>query len=137
MNPTASGYTWATQAIMAYPAAGVPCSTGSAWGSSSAVGTEANNLVQLTGSGRLPAVDGSQLTNLINIGSCNSVKPGQLAFDPNGWLMHVNPGYGSPPRKSLSPPRPPLCFSLARKEKGRPMRALSPAYITPSGPITR
>jgi hypothetical protein len=46
-----------------YPAAGVPLSTGSAWGSSYTVGTAANNLVQLNGSGQLPAVSAANLTN--------------------------------------------------------------------------
>jgi hypothetical protein len=49
---------------LAYPGAGVPNSTGSAWGTSYAVGTAANNLVQLNGSGQLPAVSGALLTNL-------------------------------------------------------------------------
>ncbi|MGO9177160.1 MAG: hypothetical protein ACLQED_13635 [Desulfobaccales bacterium] len=49
---------------MVYPGAGVPNSTGSAWGTSYAVGTSANNLVQLNGSGQLPAVSGALLTNL-------------------------------------------------------------------------
>lgn len=47
-----------------YPAAGVACSTGSAWCASYGVGTGANNLVQLNGAGALPAVSGSNLTNL-------------------------------------------------------------------------
>ena len=46
-----------------YPAAGVVNSTGSAWGSSYAVGTVANNLVQLNASGQLPAVSAALLTN--------------------------------------------------------------------------
>jgi hypothetical protein len=33
------------------------------------VGTSANNVVQLDGSARLPAVDGSQLTNLPSAGA--------------------------------------------------------------------
>lgn len=52
---------------MAYPSAGVPNSTGSAWGTSYTVGTSANNLVQLNGSGYLPALNGSLLTNLPNV----------------------------------------------------------------------
>jgi len=47
-----------------YPAAGVANSTGSSWGTSYTVGTAANNLVQLNGSGQLPAVSGALLTNL-------------------------------------------------------------------------
>ena len=46
-----------------YPGAGVPNSTGSAWGSSYTVGTGANNLVQLNASGQLPAVSAALLTN--------------------------------------------------------------------------
>lgn len=49
---------------MVYPGAGVANSTGSAWGTSLTVGTSANNLVQLDGSAKLPAVDGSALTGL-------------------------------------------------------------------------
>lgn len=49
---------------MVYPGAGVPNSTGSAWGTSYTVGTSANNLVQLNGSSQLPAVSGALLTNL-------------------------------------------------------------------------
>jgi hypothetical protein len=49
---------------MAYPGAGVPLCTGSAWGTSYAVGTSANDLVQLNSSGQLPAVSGANLTNL-------------------------------------------------------------------------
>ena len=39
--------------------------------STKAVGTSANNVVQLDGSARLPAVDGSQLTNLPTTGATN------------------------------------------------------------------
>lgn len=46
-----------------YPGAGVGNSTGSAWGTSYTVGTSANDLVQLDGSARLPAVNASLLTN--------------------------------------------------------------------------
>ena len=49
---------------MTYPGAGVPLCTGSAWGTSYAVGTSANDLVQLNSSGQLPAVSGANLTNL-------------------------------------------------------------------------
>lgn len=47
-----------------YPGAGVPLSTGTAWGMSYAVGIGANNLVQLNGSGQLPAVSGVNVTNV-------------------------------------------------------------------------
>lgn len=46
-----------------YPGAGVPNSTGSAWGTSYTVGVAANNLVQLNGSGQLPAVSAALLTS--------------------------------------------------------------------------
>jgi hypothetical protein len=52
-----------------YPAAGVPLSTGSAWGASYTVGTSANDLVQLNSSGQLPAVSGALLTNLPSSGT--------------------------------------------------------------------
>ncbi len=48
----------------ALPAAGVPLSTGTGFGSSYTVGTAANNLVQLNASAQLPAVSGALLTNL-------------------------------------------------------------------------
>jgi len=50
-----------------YPAAGVANSTGSAWGTSYQVGTAANDLVQLTGADKLPAVDGSLVTDVAAI----------------------------------------------------------------------
>jgi hypothetical protein len=56
-----------------YPGAGVPLSTGSAWGTSYAVGTAANDLVQLNGSGALPAVSGANLTSLPGVTSINGV----------------------------------------------------------------
>ena len=58
-------------AAMVYPGAGVALSTGSAWGTSYAVGTGNNNLVQLNASAQLPAVSGVNLTalNATNIGS--------------------------------------------------------------------
>lgn len=46
-----------------YPGAGVPLSTGSAWGTSYTVGTAASNLVQLNGLAQLPAVSGALLTS--------------------------------------------------------------------------
>lgn len=55
--------TTALGAKASYPGAGVPNSTGSAWDTSYAVGTSANNLVQLNGSGELPAVSAANLTN--------------------------------------------------------------------------
>jgi hypothetical protein len=60
----ASGtYTAVSSGGMVYPSAGVANSTGSAWGTSYAVGTAANNLVQLNGSAQLPAVSAALLTN--------------------------------------------------------------------------
>lgn len=49
---------------MTYPGAGVPQSTGSAWGTSLAVGTSANNLLQLNSSAQIPAVSGALVTAL-------------------------------------------------------------------------
>jgi len=48
---------------MVYPGTGVANSTGSGWGTSYTVGAAANNLVQLDGSARLPAVSAALLTN--------------------------------------------------------------------------
>lgn len=48
---------------MTYPAAGVPTSLGSGWGTSYTVGTAANNLVKLDTLARLPAVSAALLTN--------------------------------------------------------------------------
>lgn len=57
--------TWTdwTGSAMSYPGAGIPNSTGSAWGNSYTVGTAASNLVQLTAAGALPAVSAANLTN--------------------------------------------------------------------------
>jgi len=60
----ACGFTTPPGMPQVYPGAGVANSTGSAWGASYTVGIAANNLVQLNGSAKLPAVDGSLLTNL-------------------------------------------------------------------------
>jgi hypothetical protein len=49
--------------VQVYPGAGVPSSTGSAWGASYTVGTGVNNLVQLNSSSQLPAVSAALLTN--------------------------------------------------------------------------
>lgn len=48
-----------------YPGSGVPNSTGSAWSTSYTVGTAANNLLQLNATPKIPAVDGSLLTNVV------------------------------------------------------------------------
>ncbi len=50
--------TFNSKVSMVYPGAGVPNSTGSAWGTSYTVGTAANNLLQLNSSGNL-AIPGS------------------------------------------------------------------------------
>ena len=47
---------------MVYPAAGVPLSTGSAWGSSYTVGTTGSDLCCVLSSGALPAVSAANLT---------------------------------------------------------------------------
>lgn len=66
-NDGAGNMSWAAGGgSMVYPGAGVPVSTGSAWGTSLTVGTGASNLVQLDESGKLPAVDGSSLTGLFD-----------------------------------------------------------------------
>jgi hypothetical protein len=49
---------------MVYPGAGVPNSTGSAWGTSYAVGISASDIVQLNGSAQLPAVSMALLTGM-------------------------------------------------------------------------
>jgi hypothetical protein len=61
-NGAALAPSW-EDAVAAYPSAGVPTSTGSAWGTSYTVGTSANNLVQLNASAQLPAVSAANLTN--------------------------------------------------------------------------
>lgn len=60
-NGNATGCT--PVAAQAYPSAGVANSTGTAWGTSYAVGTAANDLVQLNASAQLPAVSAANLTN--------------------------------------------------------------------------
>ncbi|MGA7577865.1 MAG: hypothetical protein WBW52_06875 [Desulfobaccales bacterium] len=61
--------TWQTLPTgLSYPGAGVPLSTGSAWGTSYTVGTGPNDLVQLNSGGQLPAVSGALLTNLPSTG---------------------------------------------------------------------
>ena len=73
-NDGSGNLSWAAGGgSMVYPGAGVPVSTGSAWGTSLTVGTGASNLVQLDESGKLPAVDGSSLTGLFDPAS-----PGEI-----------------------------------------------------------
>ncbi len=50
---------------MVYPPAGVGNSTGSAWSTSYQVGTAANDLVQLDGSGNMPAVSAAAMTGYL------------------------------------------------------------------------
>jgi hypothetical protein len=47
---------------MVYPPAGVGNSSGAAWGTSYQVGTAANDLIQLDGSGNMPAVNAAAMT---------------------------------------------------------------------------
>lgn len=52
------------------------------------VGTSANNVVQLDGSARLPAVDGSQLTGISTFAMpSGAVMPYAGASEPSGWLL--------------------------------------------------
>jgi hypothetical protein len=57
-----STHTYTCGSSMIYPGAGVPNSTGAAWGTSYVVGASANDLVQLNASGQLPAVSAALLT---------------------------------------------------------------------------
>ena len=74
---------------MVYPGAGVPNSTGSAWGTSYTVGTSANNLVQLNSSAALPAVSGANLTNV------NAATLGGATFAAPGAIGGTTPGAGT------------------------------------------
>ena len=76
-------------ASAAYPGAGVPVSTGSAWGTSYTVGTSANNLVQLNSSAALPAVSGANLTNV------NAATLGGATFAAPGAIGGTTPGAGT------------------------------------------
>lgn len=67
---------------MVYPGAGVPNSTGSAWGASYGVGTGANDLVQLNGSGQLPAVSAANLTNFPTLNQNTSGTAANLSGTP-------------------------------------------------------
>jgi hypothetical protein len=73
---------------MVYPGAGVANSTGSAWGTSYAVGTAANDLVKLDGSARLPAVSATLLTNLpITLTTTGS--SGASTYNPSTNTLNV------------------------------------------------
>ena len=76
---------------MIYPAAGVPNSNGSAWLSSYAVGTAANNLVQLNSSGYLPALNASLLTNFPTLNQSTSGSAGSLVSGSSA--LSVTGGY--------------------------------------------
>ena len=85
-------------AAKAYPPSGVPTSTGSAWGSSYAVGTGANNLVQLNAGGQLPAVSAALLTNFPALnqnttGTAANVT-GTVAIANGGTGVNAIPGAG-------------------------------------------
>jgi hypothetical protein len=69
----------------AYPGAGVPNSTGSAWGTSYTVGAAANNLVQLDSSARLPAVSAALLTNFPTLNQNTTGTAGGLAAQYIDW----------------------------------------------------
>lgn len=69
---------------MVYPPSGVPRSTGSSWGSSYQVGTSANQLVQIGGDGKLPALDGSNLTNLPS-----------FSYPPAGIMYSTGSAFGT------------------------------------------
>ena len=74
VNSSATGYVFADVAgSMVYPSAGVPLSTGSAWGTSYTVGVAASNLVQLDSSAKLPT---STLPS--NLQAINSLTPSSL-----------------------------------------------------------
>jgi hypothetical protein len=75
---------------MVYPGAGVPMSTGSAWGTSYTVGTAANKLVQLNSSSQLPAVSGALLTHL----------PAGMVYPGAGIAISAGSSWGT----SLTPP---------------------------------
>lgn len=92
--------TWLPEAGgITYCPAGVCNSTGSAWGTSYAVGTGANDLVQLNGSAQLPAVSAALLTNFPNVPTAtqlNSACPANQYTDGQTCTQPVDP-IGSQP----------------------------------------
>jgi len=62
---------------------------GASWGTTLTVGTSANNLVQLNSSAKLPAVDGSLLTNLPSGSGTVTTKSG--TSDPTGSVSCTAP----------------------------------------------
>ncbi|MFZ0052039.1 MAG: tail fiber protein [Desulfobaccales bacterium] len=81
--------TWQTLPTgLSYPGAGVANSNGNSWLTSYQVGTAANDLVQLNSSAQLPAVDGSQLTNLPAASiPAGVIVPYAGSTAPSGWLL--------------------------------------------------
>ena len=77
---------------MTYPGAGVPLSTGSAWGTSYTVGTAANNLVQLNGSAQLPAVSAALLTNFPTLNQNTTGTAAGLSGTPNITVGTISAG---------------------------------------------
>lgn len=75
---------------MTYPSVGIPNSTGSSWGTSYTVGISANNILQLDSNSKIPAVDGSQLTNLSNsqVGLSNVTNNAQI-YSLNGLTSQI------------------------------------------------
>jgi len=85
--------TWQTlPSGMSYPGAGVPLSTGSAWGTSYIVGTGANDLVQLNSSGQLPAVSGALLTNLPSSGGMTNLGTTTITAAATTTISGLSPG---------------------------------------------
>ena len=78
-----------------YPsAAGVANWTGSAWGTSYTVGTEANNLVKLNDSAQLPAVSAALLTNFPTLNQNTTGTAGGLSGSPNITVGTISAGAG-------------------------------------------
>lgn len=79
-GPVKSGGLWTCGSTgsggsMVYPAAGVPLSTGSAWGASFTVGAAASNLVQRDGTGK---IDGASATEIGRLAGVTGVIQTQL-----------------------------------------------------------
>ena len=103
-NPSTNGYvlssttggtrSWVANGSgsMVYPGAGVPNSTGSAWGTSYAVGTSANNLVQLNASAQLPAVSAALLTNFPTLNQNTTGTSAGLSGTPNITVGTISAG---------------------------------------------
>ena len=85
MNSGATAQGWQSFS-QTYPAAGVANSTGTAWGTSYTVGTGDNDLVQLNGSGALPAISGANLTSLVQTLTAGS----PIVVTPTGTSWEVS-----------------------------------------------